>query len=170
MSFDYKRYLASREWALRKEQVLDRSRGFCERCGLAPYESTHHVTYAHIGNEPLEDLLGVCNPCHEFLSAKSDYDPASKVRLMVLVVNPERMQKVRSMNGMFSTGLSAGITDGCVRVLGDLSPKGFRHVSVIAPEQLERLEWWQWWQEHRTANEPMGIQTQGDGCLIGEPC
>ena len=73
--FDYKRYLASREWAVRREAVRARCGGWCERCHLLPLAATHHLTYEHIGNEPLEDLLGVCVPCHEWLSAKSEFDP-----------------------------------------------------------------------------------------------
>lgn len=72
---DYQRYLASREWALKKEQVRKRSRDKCERCKRAPYEATHHLTYERVGNERLEDLQAVCNACHEFLSAKTHVDP-----------------------------------------------------------------------------------------------
>lgn len=75
MGFDYQRYLASREWALLREQVRERSGNKCERCG-GPYQSTHHLTYERIGHELLEDLQAVCNPCHEFLSGKRDDDPA----------------------------------------------------------------------------------------------
>jgi hypothetical protein len=72
---EYQRYLASREWAVLKEQVRQRSRGLCERCARRPYEQTHHVTYERIGAEHLDDLLGVCGLCHEYLSAKRASDP-----------------------------------------------------------------------------------------------
>jgi hypothetical protein len=76
-NIDYKKYLASREWALKKEAVKKRADGICERCHDAASQSTHHLTYERIGAEDIDtDLLGVCNPCHEFLSAKSDTDPA----------------------------------------------------------------------------------------------
>ncbi len=70
------RYYASREWALLKEEVKGRSGGRCERCKVGPHESTHHLTYERFGCELLEDLLGVCEACHEWLSGKSQYDPA----------------------------------------------------------------------------------------------
>jgi hypothetical protein len=70
--------LASREWALLKEQVRKRSGGVCERCRVGVYASTHHLTYERIGHERIEDLLAVCEPCHEFLSGKSEYDPLKK--------------------------------------------------------------------------------------------
>src|SRR2546426_1847649 len=65
---EYQKYLASREWALLKERVRERSGGICERCKSAPHQATHHLTYERVGQELLEDLLGVCEPCHEFVS------------------------------------------------------------------------------------------------------
>lgn len=74
---NYHEYLASREWALKKKAVKERSGGVCERCGKNPHEQTHHKTYQRLGNEHLEDLLGVCRRCHEFLSGESSADPAA---------------------------------------------------------------------------------------------
>lgn len=93
MSFDYKRYLASREWAERKEALRKRSGGVCERCHVRPYESTHHLTYANVGNEPLEDLLACCNPCHEYLSAKRSTDPKCDVMIALVAVPYELMRQ-----------------------------------------------------------------------------
>lgn len=74
---EYQVYLASREWALLKEQVRARSGGRCESCPDGAHDQTHHLTYERIGRERIEDLLGVCEACHQFLSAKSDDDPAA---------------------------------------------------------------------------------------------
>jgi len=74
-SFDYHRYMASREWALKRQEVRKRSGGTCERCHRAKMQDVHHLTYERVGGELLTDLLGVCRPCHAFLSAKSDIDP-----------------------------------------------------------------------------------------------
>lgn len=73
------RYYASREWAILKEQVRERSGGRCERCGNRPYEQTHHLTYERLGNELLEDLQGLCAPCHEYVSGKRHEDPLAEV-------------------------------------------------------------------------------------------
>lgn len=73
----YAEYLASREWALRREAVRRRSGNKCERCKRGPQDAVHHLTYANVGNEPLEDLQAICHPCHEFLSGKSHQDPVS---------------------------------------------------------------------------------------------
>jgi len=77
---DYKQYLASREWRLKRKEVIELNNGICERCGTRAIEDIHHLTYASIGNEsPLRDLMGVCHPCHEYLAAERDDDPALKV-------------------------------------------------------------------------------------------
>ena len=81
-NFDYQAYLASREWALLKEQVRDRSDGWCELCHAAPYQETHHVTYERIGNEDVDDLAGVCSPCHRWLSGKSNEKPLARAHLV----------------------------------------------------------------------------------------
>lgn len=72
--FNYKQYLASREWAVRRERVRHRADGLCERCQLLPMVAVHHVTYEHIGNEPLEDLQAVWEPCHLYQSGKIAVD------------------------------------------------------------------------------------------------
>ncbi len=79
----YHAYLASHEWAVRKQAVRLRSNGMCERCRIAKGTQTHHMTYIRLYNEKLEDLLHVCRPCHEFLSGVSTYDPAADVPLML---------------------------------------------------------------------------------------
>lgn len=80
----YQRYLASREWSLIREKVRERSGDRCEHCCGAPQQAVHHLTYARVGNERLGDLLAVCEPCHDFLSGKSDVNPL----LDVYVVSP----------------------------------------------------------------------------------
>ena len=74
--FNFKRYLASREWALKKRQVRERSGGICERCGFRPMAEVHHVTYERLGRELLEDLQAICRPCHKYESAITDFNPA----------------------------------------------------------------------------------------------
>ncbi len=71
----YQRYLCSREWGLLREQVRDRCGGVCERCRKAPMSHVHHLTYVRKYNERLDDLRGLCAPCHEFTHGKSNEDP-----------------------------------------------------------------------------------------------
>lgn len=75
-SSKYYAYLTSRPWAKRVAAVKIRAGSMCERCKRRPLDHIHHLTYERIFNEPPDDLLGVCHPCHAFLHAKSDFDPA----------------------------------------------------------------------------------------------
>lgn len=75
-AFNFKRYLASREWALIKRQVRERSGGMCERCHFREAVEIHHQTYERIGRERLDDLQHVCRPCHKYESAVTDFNPA----------------------------------------------------------------------------------------------
>lgn len=75
----YQLYLASREWAIIKEAIKKRCGGICERCRNAPMYAVHHMTYIRKYHERLEDLQGVCNPCHEYLSGKTSRDPINHV-------------------------------------------------------------------------------------------
>lgn len=72
----YAAYLCSREWSVLKEKVRHRSAGVCERCHMHPMDHVHHLTYKRKYNERLDDLQACCKPCHEFIHAKSDQDPA----------------------------------------------------------------------------------------------
>lgn len=78
----YQKYLASREWALKREAVRDRSEDWCEHCGAERQQAVHHVTYERLYNEPLTDLMAVCNPCHEWLSAKRSVNPLDEFYLV----------------------------------------------------------------------------------------
>lgn len=63
----YSRYLKSPEWrALRKRLYKDRD-GRCEDCGkkLRGKYHAHHETYQRVGNEDLEDLVLLCDRCHQ---------------------------------------------------------------------------------------------------------
>jgi hypothetical protein len=67
---EYKAYLLSDKWKRLRDRII-RARGVrCERCGTSPMRGggrleVHHLTYAHLGNEPPEDLLVVCAGCHK---------------------------------------------------------------------------------------------------------
>jgi 5-methylcytosine-specific restriction endonuclease McrA len=63
-------YLQSTAWAKRRALVLQRAAYLCEACGERRASQAHHLTYAHVGNEPLFDLRAICFPCHEKLTAE----------------------------------------------------------------------------------------------------
>lgn len=74
---DYKLYLKSDEWRKTRSHIRRRARGWCERCKVGKRADVHHLTYARLGCERLDDLLAVCTECHEFLHGLRDVDPAA---------------------------------------------------------------------------------------------
>jgi len=76
----YRAYLCSREWSEKRNAVKSRCSGVCERCRMAPVECVHHLTYARKYEENLDDLLGCCRRCHEFVHGMSDDDPKATRR------------------------------------------------------------------------------------------
>lgn len=61
----YREYMVSPEWDSRRQMVLSRDRMTCQACLSRPATQVHHLTYKHLGNEPLFELISVCAPCHE---------------------------------------------------------------------------------------------------------
>ena len=64
---EYDAYLASPEWAARRDLVLDRAGGICEGCRCARATQAHHRNYDHVGDEFLFELVAVCDACHRRL-------------------------------------------------------------------------------------------------------
>ena len=60
----YQLYLATPEWRRKRDEVFDRENGLCQGCKQEPIEHVHHVTYSHIYDELLFQLIGVCENCH----------------------------------------------------------------------------------------------------------
>ena len=61
---EYREYLQSPEWRIKRTLVLDRCMNVCEGCGLKTATQVHHLTYRNIGNEFLFELKGLCVDCH----------------------------------------------------------------------------------------------------------
>lgn len=74
----YQRYLCSRAWAERRNAVLARCGGICERCKRTRATHVHHLTYIRKYEERPEDLMALCAPCHEFTHGKRDRDPLAE--------------------------------------------------------------------------------------------
>lgn len=63
----YNAYLRSDEWRQKHLLVLKRDQHLCQSCRLNRATQVHHLTYKHAFNEPLFDLVAVCNECHDLL-------------------------------------------------------------------------------------------------------
>jgi hypothetical protein len=60
----YHNYLKTKEWASRRIKVLKRDQFICQGCLKNKATQVHHTTYQHIFNEPLFELVSVCDECH----------------------------------------------------------------------------------------------------------
>lgn len=60
----YYAYLKTDAWRDKSRRVVKRD-GTCRACEKRPATQAHHLNYKHIYNEPLFDLVGVCESCHK---------------------------------------------------------------------------------------------------------
>ena len=61
---DYSEYLRSPEWKAKRARVLQRAAGQCEGCLSAKATQVHHLSYIHIYDEFLWELVAICDDCH----------------------------------------------------------------------------------------------------------
>lgn len=63
---EYQTYLATPTWQQKRQQILLRAAGRCEKCHAAnTLLEVHHLTYARRGAELETDLVALCPACHE---------------------------------------------------------------------------------------------------------
>jgi hypothetical protein len=67
----YDEYLLTEEWRKKRQLVLNRCKNMCEGCGINQADAVHHLTYEHIYDEFLFELIGICNKCHDKIHDKS---------------------------------------------------------------------------------------------------
>jgi hypothetical protein len=58
-------YRAQPYWKMIRQQALERDGHRCRACGARGRLDVHHLTYARVGKEDLDDLLTLCRSCHE---------------------------------------------------------------------------------------------------------
>lgn len=61
----YQEYLRSPKWAEIRALVLYRDNGMCRGCGKRRGCDVHHLSYAHLYDEFLFELVTVCRSCHD---------------------------------------------------------------------------------------------------------
>lgn len=76
----YAQYLESPEWKEKRKLVLKRDRNICQSCLVDDATEVHHLTYKHVFNEPLFDLVAVCKPCHQSIT---DMDNKSNFKKII---------------------------------------------------------------------------------------
>lgn len=61
-------YLNSMEWKEKRDEVLSRDGYLCQACLKKRATQVHHTSYKHWKNEPLYELVSVCDECHEAIT------------------------------------------------------------------------------------------------------
>lgn len=69
---EYTAYLKTTAWRLKRQAVLTRANNWCEGCAARTATQAHHLTYNHMGNELLFELVAVCDSCHHILHPEMD--------------------------------------------------------------------------------------------------
>jgi Restriction endonuclease len=70
----YQKYINSKQWVAKRKQVFQRDNYECQKCKSKEELRAHHLTYEHFGDEPLEDLITLCNPCHNEIHYRKKRD------------------------------------------------------------------------------------------------
>ena len=66
----YNEYLTTDAWAKKRAAVFQRENGICQGCRQKRATQAHHLTYKHVGNELLFDLIALCENCHVIAHAE----------------------------------------------------------------------------------------------------
>lgn len=61
----YDEHLSSPEWRMMRARVLARDENKCQGCLARPARHVHHLTYDHLGDELLFELISLCEFCHQ---------------------------------------------------------------------------------------------------------
>jgi 5-methylcytosine-specific restriction endonuclease McrA len=61
---EHNKYLRSEKWREKRERVMKRDDWTCQACLKRKATQVHHLNYDHWTDEPLFDLVSVCDVCH----------------------------------------------------------------------------------------------------------
>lgn len=61
----YNQYLTTAQWKAKRALVMERAGGICEGCRTRKAVQVHHLTYEHVGDELLFELVALCGACHQ---------------------------------------------------------------------------------------------------------
>ena len=57
-------YLQSQQWRDKRHLVIQRD-GNCKLCKATTNLEVHHLSYKHLAQEPLDELITLCRTCHQ---------------------------------------------------------------------------------------------------------
>lgn len=72
LTMPYTAYLWTREWRSTRRAKLDDVGYRCRVCKQSKDLHVHHLTYDHVGHEWLEELIVLCQGCHQSVHEQRD--------------------------------------------------------------------------------------------------
>ena len=69
----YKEHILSTKWYKIRENRKKQDSYACVICGATDDLNVHHITYKHLGYEPLKDLRTLCSDCHTDIHEQVGY-------------------------------------------------------------------------------------------------
>lgn len=63
----YSDYIQSESWKLKRRERIELDKFQCKLCGSAINLQVHHISYEHLGHEPMDDLVTLCFGCHQWV-------------------------------------------------------------------------------------------------------
>lgn len=76
---EYQKYLNSPHWQKIRQAVFKEYGHRCDHCGSPKNLHIHHITYEHLGEEEISDLVPLCEDCHKRL-----HDPFDSIDYLML--------------------------------------------------------------------------------------
>lgn len=61
----YREYIKSDHWKMKRELAILFYGECCSSCNSVKKIQVHHLSYARLGNEPMDDLMVLCETCHQ---------------------------------------------------------------------------------------------------------
>jgi len=84
----YRRYLRSKKWARKRVKVMKRFNYTCAKCGAKNARfNVHHLTYKHIYNERIYELILLCESCHNAIHITMQKREHNKIINALLAAN-----------------------------------------------------------------------------------
>jgi 5-methylcytosine-specific restriction endonuclease McrA len=85
MTPEYRTYLLTRAWQVKRAGALHRAGYRCERCFAKYGLEVHHTTYERLGAERHEDLEVLCKRCHPVADAERARQTQARQRRKALI-------------------------------------------------------------------------------------
>lgn len=85
----YKKYIASPQWKEKRYERLQYDGYRCRLCGATNYLTVHHITYRHLGDEKMRDLITLCQHCHERIHEELKTGDGDTIRKALFILSKD---------------------------------------------------------------------------------